>query len=281
MALYAIGDIQGCYNELRQLLDQLQFDPARDQLWLTGDLVNRGPDSLACLRFVRDLGRGAITVLGNHDLHLLAVAANSAQLRPGDDSLKDVLAAPDRYELLDWLRHRPLLHHDRQRQLALVHAGLAPEWDLPLAMSCAAEAEALLRGPEYHDFFAHMYGDEPRRWTPELRGWARLRFILNCFTRLRYCHTEGALALAHKGGPGSQDQGLLPWFALPQRKSRGLRVLFGHWSTLGRVAWEDEQVWGLDSGCVWGGALSALRIDREPWQLTQQPCAAYRRPGAK
>jgi bis(5'-nucleosyl)-tetraphosphatase (symmetrical) len=267
---------------LRRLLDQLDFEPGRDRLWLTGDMVNRGPDSLATLRFVKSLGqRTAITVLGNHDLHLLAAAADGGRLRRGDDCLQQVLDAPDSAELLDWLRHLPLLHHDPQLEATLIHAGLPPEWNLDTAIACAAEAEAVLRGSDCAELFRHMYGDQPRLWDPALEGWPRLRFIINCFTRLRYCATDGRLALEHKGEPKEQADGILPWFQLPQRKSRGQRLIFGHWSTLGRVAWTADKVWGLDSGCVWGGSLTALRIDREPWELTQLPCPAHRRPGTE
>lgn len=278
MSTWVIGDIQGCYDELRRLLDQIGFDSARDRVWFTGDLVNRGPDSLATLRFVRSLGAAALTVLGNHDLHLLAVAAGSTPLRRGDVDLRQVFEADDRDELLDWLRCCPLLHHDAQLDLTLIHAGLPPEWDITLARRCAAEVEQVLRGPEYRELFEHMYGDQPRRWDAALEGWPRLRFIINCLARLRYCAPDGRLALEHKGAPGEQPDEALPWFALPQRRSRGARILFGHWSTLGRVGWEQHSVWGLDSGCVWGGALSALRVDAEPWQLTQLPCPAHRRP---
>lgn len=279
MATYAIGDIQGCYDELRQLLDRLNFDPANDQLWLTGDLVNRGPDSLATLRFVRSLGNRAIAVMGNHDLHLLAAATEPSRLRSGDASLQPVLDAPDCQELLDWLRRSPLLHHEPRYEATLIHAGLPPEWDMETAMACAAEAETAIRSSNYTEFLDHMYGDLPRRWDPALSGWPRLRFIVNCFTRLRYCTADGRLALEHKGRPDEQADDLLPWFQHPKRKSRGHRLIFGHWSTLGRIAWEDDTVWGLDSGCVWDGSLSALRIDVEPWQLTQLPCPAYRKHG--
>ncbi len=279
MAVYAIGDIQGCYDELRRLLAQLSFDSGTDRLWLTGDLVNRGPDSLSTLRFVRSLGDRAVTTLGNHDLHLLAAASNGGRLRRGDDSLRAVLDAPDCTELLDWLRQQPLLHHDAALGVTLIHAGLPPQWNLATAQRCAAEVETMLRGSACTDFFRHIYGDEPLRWDTALNGWPRLRFITNCFTRLRYCTTEGELALKHKGEPGERVKGILPWFHMPQRKSRHQRIIFGHWSTLGQIAWEDEQVWGLDSGCVWGGSLSALRIDVEPWQLTQLPCPAHRKPG--
>ncbi|HXG28482.1 MAG TPA: symmetrical bis(5'-nucleosyl)-tetraphosphatase [Nevskiales bacterium] len=278
MPLYAIGDVQGCLAELLQLLERLRFSPDRDRLWFTGDLVNRGPDSLGTLRFVRSLGSAAVTVLGNHDLHLLAVAADPQRRRRTDDSLDAVLQAPDRDELLDWLRRQPLLHHDPERAVTMVHAGLPPEWDLAAAQACAREVETVLRAGDGTAFFGHMYGDQPRRWDPALTGWPRLRFIVNCLTRLRYCTPDGRLALEHKGAPDGQRDDVQPWFRLPGRRSRGQRIVFGHWSTLGQVAWDDERVWGLDSGCVWGGRLSALRLDTEPWELTQLPCPPYCRP---
>lgn len=278
MSTWVIGDIQGCYDELRRLLDQVGFDSAHDRVWFTGDLVNRGPASLETLRFVRSLGSAALTVLGNHDLHLLAVATGRTPLRRGDTGLHPVLMADDRDELLDWLRRCPLLHHDAQLDVTLIHAGLPPEWDIAAAKGYAAEVERVLHSPDYLELFQHMYGDQPRRWEDTLEGWPRLRFIINSLTRLRYCTLDGRLALEHKGAPGEQPDEVLPWFALPQRRSRGARILFGHWSTLGRVACEQENVWGLDSGCVWGGALSALRVHAEPWQLTQLPCPAYRAP---
>ena len=274
MAIYAIGDVQGCYRELQLLLMSLQFDPARDRLWFAGDLVNRGPHSLEVLRFVRDLGAAALTVLGNHDLHLLAAAADPARVK-ARDTLHPILDAPDRDELLDWLRHRPLLHHDAELGYTLVHAGLPPQWDLPLAQACAREVEEALRGT-HTDYFAHMYGDEPRRWSNDLAGWERLRFITNCLTRLRYCGGDGHLALGHKGAPGSQPAGLVPWFEAPRRRSRNLNILFGHWSTLG--AYTAPGIFALDSGCLWGGQLTALRLDGEP-RWTRVPCAGVRVPG--
>lgn len=275
MAVYAIGDIQGCYRELRRLLDLLRFDPARDRLWLTGDLVNRGAQSLETLRFVRGLGTAAITVLGNHDLHLLAAATHAEKLKPRD-TLDGILNAPDRDELLGWLRCLPLLHHDAQLGYTLVHAGLPPQWDLAQAQACAHEVETQLCSERYADYFAHMYGNEPTQWSEELRGWDRLRFITNCFTRLRYCSADGHIALAHKGTPGTQPAGLLPWFEIPGRRSRDLKLVFGHWSTLGERG--DAGIYALDSGCVWGGRLSALRLDGEPaW--THLPCAGACAPG--
>ena len=258
MAIFAVGDVQGCFEELQRLLKRIDFDPKEDHLWFTGDLVNRGPCSLDVLRFVKNLGSRAICVLGNHDLHLLAVAAGTADLRNGD-TLNEVLAAPDREELLGWLRHLPLLHHDKTLGYTLVHAGLPPQWDLSLAQTCAQELETVLRGASYREFFLHMYGNEPQRWSPKLGGLERLRFIVNCFTRLRYCDANGNLDLNAKGSPGSQPSGFLPWYAVPGRMSAELRVLFGHWSTLGDV--RERGVFALDTGCVWGGRLTALRLD--------------------
>jgi len=212
MAVYAIGDIQGCYAELMALLEAVQFDAASDQLWFTGDLVNRGPESLRVLRFVRDLNErtpsAAITVLGNHDLHLLAVAAGEGR-QHHSDTLDEILAAPDRETLLDWLRHQPLLHHDAALGVTLIHAGLPPQWSLLEAQQYAGEVEAVLRGDSYQEFFAHMYGNQPDQWQENLTGWDRLRFITNCFTRLRYCDADGKLDLQAKGAPGSQPAGVV------------------------------------------------------------------------
>jgi len=259
MATYAIGDVQGCYDTLRRLLDRLHFEPAQDQLWFAGDLVNRGPQSLQTLRFVHGLGRAALTVLGNHDLHLLAVA--HGRRRGRRDTLGEVLAAPERDQLLDWLRRQPLLHQSQDGGTALVHAGLPPQWDLTQARACAGEAEAVLRSDDYTELLSEMYGDEPDRWDPALRGMPRLRFIINCYTRLRYCDAAGRVDLKPKGAPGSQGADLLPWFAVPGRRSAGTRLVFGHWSTLGQVSWPEYRVEGLDTGAVWGGRLTALRLD--------------------
>jgi bis(5'-nucleosyl)-tetraphosphatase (symmetrical) len=275
VAVYAIGDVQGCFRELQLLLNKLGFDPARDRLWFAGDLVNRGPQSLETLRFVRNLGAAAITVLGNHDLHLLAAAARAGKLK-AKDTLRPILDAPDREELLDWLRRRPLLHHDAELGYTLIHAGLPPQWDLEQAQACAREVETVLRGVGHGEFFERMYGDEPTLWTDELPGWERLRFITNCLTRLRYCDAEGRVALAHKGAPGSQPVGLYPWFELPHRRSRELNILFGHWSTLGERS--SPGVYPLDTGCLWGGQLTALRLDGAP-RWIRLPCAGVRVPG--
>ena len=268
MPIYAIGDVQGCFDELQALLKQIGFRTGRDRLWFTGDLVNRGPKSLEVVRFVKSMAGDAVTVLGNHDLHLLAVAEGQDRYRY-NDTFDDVLNAPDADGLLDWLRRRPLLHHDSKLGYTLIHAGLPPQWDLAEAEACAAEVEAVLRGRRYGEYFEQMYGNEPERWSDDLAGGERLRFITNCFTRLRYCDKDGRLALDEKGAPGSQRDGYLPWFAAPGRRSAGLSIVFGHWSTLGEPA--EAGVYPLDTGCVWGGSLTALRLDGEPrWYRT--PC---------
>ena len=276
MAVYAIGDVQGCFDALQRLFAKLNFDARRDRAWFTGDLVNRGPQSLEVLRFVAGLGDRAVTVLGNHDLHLLAVAGGHAAPK-ARDTLAPILAAPDRDPLLDWLRHRPLLHVDTTLGYALVHAGLIPQWDMDEAQLCAAEVEAVLRGPAATALYAHMYGDTPNRWDPQLRGYERLRFIVNVCTRLRYCDVDGRINLDHKGAPGSQPQPWLPWFRAPARRSRTTRIVFGHWSTLGLHRADD--VLGLDTGCVWGGALTAVRLDAGG-EVTTVACASHQPLGA-
>ena len=276
MATYAIGDIQGCYDELRQLLDRLAFDPARDRLWLTGDLVNRGPHSLEVLRFVRGLGEQAITVLGNHDLHLLALWQNRHRHFKNTDSLTPILCADDGDELLDWLRQQPLMHYDAQLDIAMIHAGLPPQWDRDTALSCAAEVEQVLRGEDFHEFMQHMYGNKPTRWSDKLTGWDRLRFIVNCLTRLRFCTPAGKLDFKHKGQPGLDEGGKhLPWFQVPGRKSRNIPIVFGHWSTLG--LYQQDNVHAIDTGCLWGGQLTAL--DLVSLQTTRLPCTGHSVPG--
>jgi bis(5'-nucleosyl)-tetraphosphatase (symmetrical) len=262
MATYAIGDVQACFDELMRLLAALHFDPARDCLWFTGDLVNRGTQSLEVLRFVKSLGDKAVVVLGNHDLHLLATAFGVTHLRP-KDSFTDVLEAPDRDVLLDWLRRQPLLHHDSLLGYTLIHAGLPPQWDIAVARACAEEAQQALRGAGAVGFFRKMYGDQPRQWRDGLVGMERLRFIVNCFTRLRYCDAVGRLALQYKGAPGTQAVDVMPWFEVTGRKSAGMKILFGHWSTLDR--YQGDGIYCLDSGCVWGRSLTALRLDDGQW----------------
>jgi bis(5'-nucleosyl)-tetraphosphatase (symmetrical) len=277
MAIYAVGDLQGCYDELRELLDSVAFDPSADRLWCVGDLVNRGPKSLDVLRFVRSLGDSAVCVLGNHDLHLLALA-NGCDPRKDDHSLDDVLSAADRDELLDWLRHRPLLHRDSALGFSMLHAGLPPQWDIEQAAACATEVEGVLRGDGHRDYLRHMYGNQPALWDPALQGMDRWRFITNCFTRLRFCRPDGSLALKEKGPPGAQKAGRVPWFEHPQRASRGERIVFGHWSTLGYHA--GDGVWGLDTGCLWGGSLTLLRLDAAPPQPHALRCPRWQNPAA-
>ncbi len=279
MAIYAIGDVQGCYDELMALLKKVAFNPDSDRLWFAGDLVNRGPKSLEVLRFVRSLGDRAVTVLGNHDLHLLALSqGNRSHYKHG--SLDSVLNAPDSHELIDWLRHRPVMYHHEKRGYSLIHAGLAPQWDLATARACAEELETTLRGPGLHAFCHQMYGNLPDRWSDELSGMDRLRFITNAFTRLRYCTRDGRLSMSDKGAPGSQSNGVLPWYQVPERATRNDRILFGHWSTLGYR--QVDNVWCLDSGCLWGGRLTALRLRK-----TQKPkplqfsCPGALKPGRK
>jgi bis(5'-nucleosyl)-tetraphosphatase (symmetrical) len=270
MALYAIGDVQGCNHELGALLETLQFSADRDRLWFVGDLVNRGPDSLGVLRRIRALGDAAAVILGNHDLHLLAVACGSARIR-SDDTLGQFLAAPDRGALLEWLMERPLIHEDRALNLCMVHAGLAPQWDLELARQCAREFDGALR-LDPKALFDRLYGDQPDLWDDALAGDARLRFIVNCFTRLRYVDAGGRLALRVKGSPKkSQTKSLIPWFEAEHARWRGPRIVFGHWSTLG--FFNQDGITGLDTGCVWGGALTALRLDVPDAVPVQVACA--------
>ncbi len=276
MAIYAIGDIQGCYDELMSLLELIHFDPADDQVWFTGDLVNRGPASLQVLRVVRELGSSAVTVLGNHDLHLLAVAEGSRSPHK-NDTLGDILSAPDRDELLVWLRQQPLMHHDPALNVVLVHAGLPPQWDLAMAQACAKEVETVLRSDYYTAFFQHMYGNQPDVWRDELEGWDRLRFITNSFTRLRYCDTTGHFDFKAKGEPGTQPEGYLPWFEIPGRRSEDLRIVFGHWSTLGLR--QEPNVISLDTGCLWGNQLTAVRLSGNDAVFCVE-CSRYRCPGS-
>jgi bis(5'-nucleosyl)-tetraphosphatase (symmetrical) len=265
---YAIGDIQGCDRELRTLLGRLKFSADRDRLWLVGDLVNRGPGSLATLRVVRALADNAVVVLGNHDLHLLALAHGARRAR-SSDTLAEVLAAPDRGPLLEWLSTRPLAYAEDGD--LLVHAGVVPQWTAALTLSLAAEvSEALRRDPRA--LFAHMYGNQPDRWDPRLEGMERLRFVINVLTRLRLCTADGRIDTSLKGRPPASRSPLRPWFEHARRATRDVRVIFGHWSALGLV--QRAGVVGLDTGCVWGGALTALDLDAERPPLSV-PCSAY------
>ena len=263
MAIYAVGDIQGCHTELVQLLEKIRFDPASDKLWLVGDLVNRGADSLAVLRLVKSLGDAAVTVLGNHDLHLLAVAAGVSRLHRGD-TLDEILAAPDRDELLDWLRNQRLLHVEGE--FVLVHAGLLPGWSVGQAQELAAEVEAALRGCDCVKFLEHMYGNKPDGWDASLTGYKRLRVITNALTRMRICTARGEMEFDFKAELQNIPHGYLPWFDVPDRASAEAVVIFGHWSALGLMI--RPGAIALDTGCLWGGPLTAIRLeDREVIQV--------------
>lgn len=255
MSRHAIGDIQGCCDELRALLSRIGFSADRDRLWFVGDLVNRGPQSLEVLRYVRALGDNAIVVLGNHDLHLLAIACGCRPPRRSD-TLDEVLQAPDRDALFEWLATRPLAHFESGD--LLVHAGVVPQWTVEMTLSLAREVELALRSNP-RNLFEHMYGDEPDQWRTDLAGADRLRFAINVLTRMRVCTNDGRINLRLKGKPPQADSPWRPWFELESRRTRGTRVIFGHWSALGLILRDD--VIGLDSGCVWGGALTALDLD--------------------
>ncbi len=276
MALYLIGDVQGCDDALARLLDEIAFSPSRDTLVLLGDLVNRGPRSLAVLRRMMSLEGCADCLLGNHDLHLLAVAHGVRQPHRSD-TLGDILQAPNRAALLDWLRARPLA---LQRQgWLMVHAGVLPQWDAAQTLALAAELEGELRGPDWGVFLHNMYGNRPDRWSEQLHGLDRLRVIVNALTRLRFCSTSGVMEFETKDSAASAPAGFMPWFDVPQRRTEGTRIAFGHWSTLGNVQRSD--LLALDTGCVWGGCLTAARIglggDAERISVR---CAQAQKPGA-
>ena len=258
MSIYAIGDVQGCYDELLRLLDAIAFNEHSDQLWFVGDLVNRGPKSLETLRFIKSLGDSAIAVLGNHDMHLLA-AACSVPSSNTKIALKEVLAAPDRDELIHWLRHRPLFHHNDQ--FCMVHAGIPPQWDFNQTKKMAEAVEKALQSKAYKSLLKAMYGNKPDIWSPLLRGTSRLRFGINCFTRMRYCDAEGRLDFNFNGPPGSQPAKLMPWFAVPNRNKFEMKIVFGHWSSLGY--YEDNTCYAIDTGCLWGGQLTALKLGEQ------------------
>ena len=266
MATYAIGDLQGCYASFRHLLERVAFDPARDRLWLVGDLVNRGPRSLETLRFVRQLGPAAITVLGNHDLSLL-MAAEGFGKRGKGDTFDDILAAPDREELLDWLRHQPLCH--LEGEFCMVHAGLLPQWTATQARALAMEAEAALTGVNWRAFMANMWGSEPAAWRDDLEGWPRLRVIINAMTRMRFCSPKGVMDFRVKGEVSKAPKGFLPWFEVAGRRSADTVLIVGHWSALGLKVL--PQLLAIDSGCLWGGALTAIRL--EDRAIFQVPCS--------
>lgn len=275
MARYAVGDVQGCAAELRALLARLRFRSDRDRLWFVGDLVNRGPDSVGVLRFVRALGDNAIVVLGNHDLHLLALAFGATARPKRSDTLADVLGAPDRDALIEWLLTRPLAHRDPGRPELLIHAGLLPQWSASEALALAAEVAEVLRSRP-RELLDSMYGNEPDRWREGLRGPARWRCVINALTRLRYCSVQGVMDLSRKQAPTDDGGVFMPWFRVPGRASAGTPIVFGHWSTLGFL--EESDVVALDTGCVWGGELTAWSLDER--RRFSEPCAGYQPVGA-
>ena len=272
---YLIGDLQGCCDALDRLLARIGFSASRDHLWALGDMVNRGPQSLATLRRLRAFDSSASCLLGNHDLHLLAVAHRARRLHRLD-TFGDILAATDRDALLDWLGQQRLAAFDQG--WLLVHAGVAPQWDLATTLSLAREVEAHLRGSDRREFLRAMYGNEPSLWQPELRGMDRLRFTVNALTRIRYCDAQGRLEFESKESVGSAPSGFIPWFDVPGRLTLGTPVAFGHWSTLGLI--NRPELLSLDTGCVWGGALTAVRVDSGSREVMQVPCAQEQVPGS-
>ena len=260
MAIYLVGDIQGCDAALGLLLEKIAFSPSRDTLYCLGDLVNRGPDSLAVLRRLMALGSSAPCILGNHDLHLLAVAAG---VRPSGklDTLGAILQAPDRAAMLDWLRHQPLARSFAAggQDYLLVHAGVLPQWTAAQTLALAGEVQSRLQAPDYQDWLATMYGNQPDAWGDDLQGAERLRVIVNALTRLRFCTEDGRMDFASKEAAGAAPEGFMPWFEVPNRATADVCVAFGHWSTLGHI--NRPNLLALDTGCVWGGCLSAMRID--------------------
>jgi bis(5'-nucleosyl)-tetraphosphatase (symmetrical) len=276
MAIYMIGDVQGCDEALGRLLETVDFSPSRDTLYLLGDLVNRGPQSLAVLHRLMALEGSAHCLLGNHDLHLLATA-HGVRKPHRSDTVQDILNAPDRSALLDWLRHRPMALY--AHGWLMVHAGVLPQWDLTQTLALAGELETVLRSPGWADFLTGMYGNQPDFWSDSLRGAERLRVIVNSLTRLRFCSAQGVMEFDAKDGADTAPPGFMPWFDVPGRRTAGVPMAFGHWSTLGAV--QREGVLPLDTGCVWGGCLTAARIGSAPgsFELLSVRCAQARKPG--
>jgi len=260
MATYAVGDLQGCLEPLKCLLAQVKFDPAQDKLWLVGDLVNRGPASLETLRFLYGIRDSLVCVLGNHDLHLIAVAYNAERLKK-NDTLREIVEAPDCAQLIEWLRQMPLVHHDAQRDITLVHAGIPPQWSIEKALLRAAEVEMALRDDTQLPMFLDgMYGNEPAKWDKKLTGIARLRVITNYFTRMRFCTPDGKLDLKSKEGLDTAPPGYAPWFSYAERKAAGRKIIFGHWAALEGQC-DVPGLFALDTGCVWGGSMTLMNVD--------------------
>lgn len=269
MAVYAIGDVQGCFDQLQALVTKIGFDPANDRLWFVGDLVNRGGQSLETLRYIKGLGEAAVVVLGNHDLHVIAQEVKPERQRQRNPDLRRILEAEDARELLDWLRARPLLHHDPQLNFVAVHAGLAPQWTLEAAKAHALRVHRELQGKDWKTIMLRMYGNEPTGWSRKLKGLRRTRAAINIFTRMRYVDPRGQIAFDAKGAPGTQPVGYYPWFEVPGGKPRDFRMVTGHWSSLG--LFQGLGVYSIDTGCVWGGRLTALRIDTPDPEVSWVP----------
>jgi len=269
LAQYAIGDLQGCYDPFRRLLDKISFDPEKDKLWLTGDLVNRGPKSRRTLRFVKSLGKSAITVLGNHDLHLLTLAHDVKFTQTRFDAFWKILGREDCDELLDWLRVQPLAHYCDELNTIMVHAGIPPQWTIKKTLARAAEVEATLRSDHYDTFLENIYGNKPNSWSGKLEGVERLRFIVNALTRMRMIDAKGRIDFSHSGLPKSAAKGLTPWFEAKDARWHGTRIVFGHWSALGLVV--NEQMIAVDTGCVWGRSLTAVKLTGNP-KVTAVQC---------
>ncbi len=272
--IHLIGDVQGCAQALQRLLAKIDFSPSRDRLVLLGDLVNRGPASLGVLQLLAPLGSAATCLLGNHDLHLLAVAQGVRPLHKGD-TFDDVLGAPERAAWLEWVRHQPLAHVEAG--WLCVHAGVVPQWSTEQTLALAAEVQALLQGPDLTAFLRVMYGNEPDQWRVDLAGAERARFVINTLTRIRFCTPTGRLDFKTKEGAGGAPPGLLPWFEAPGRRTAGQPIAFGHWSTLGLV--NQPELLAIDTGCVWGGALTAVRVDGGRREVVQVACDQAQRPG--
>jgi len=268
MTTYAIGDVQGCYRQLKELLMKLNFKSDKDRLWFAGDIVNRGPDSLKVIRFIRSLEGNAITVLGNHDLHLLALAHGFGK-QSKKDTLQPILKANDSDAILSWLSHQPLVHYQQKHHVCLVHAGIYPQWSLAEILNYNTEMQTILQGNHASFFFENMYGDKPSKWANDLSGWDRLRFITNCFTRMRYINNDLKLKLKEKGAPGKQDASIHPWFEF-ERVEKELNIVFGHWSTLSNP--QIEHLYPLDTGCLWGGELTALKISKKLKKFISVKC---------
>lgn len=268
MTIYAIGDVQGCFDALKNLLKEIHFSEDKDQLWFTGDIVNRGPDSLKVLEFVKSLKDNAITVLGNHDLHMLAVLTGLEKQRR-KDTLDDIIHSPRKHQIIDWVRQLPLLHLNPDSNFVMVHAGLYPDWNIAEASSYAQEVERVLQGDNFTDFFRNMYGNQPSKWEPGLSSWDRLRFITNCFTRMRLLDKDLNLDLHFKGSPEKAPRHLKPWYMYGEDKRNNHTILFGHWSTLGYQS--RDNVYALDTGCLWGGKLTALALTEDPYHVSI-PC---------